>query len=66
MAKNTNKPPSLPLPGQRLGPSGLVERFIINVPKNEKRIILHKNNFEKVIKIVDKVVDINLIKPSRK
>ena len=30
MAKNTNKPPSLPLPGQRLGPSGLGGRFIIN------------------------------------
>ena len=40
MHKNTNKPPALPLPGQRLGPSGLVGRFIINCFPNIWNFIL--------------------------
>ena len=48
MGQNTNKPPALPLPGQRLGPSGLVGRFMIKNASSEhsqiKKDICQKND----------------------
>ena len=40
MAKNTNKLPSLPLPGQRLSPSGLGGRFIIKPNGDQMNALL--------------------------
>ena len=58
MPKNTNKPPALPLSGERLGPFGLVGRFII---RQEILLVLKARKYDL---LPSRGVNQTLIQPS--